>query len=304
MFICVSKLLSPAVCSALTSVKGKTLFLWQHLWCCYRKWVRLGSAAQMFTHTLFMSPSVSYFSLNKYCFGVLLHFLKLLSVPWVSPAGRNRSTVYPPFTWFFQSLCLRSKHQCRAVGENIRMCGVYKTERDWWPAFLSRWVFALRLEPFHHLPLKRIWNAFPGLYLFNQALPLREESNKHALDLADVIGCTLVSPSQLFCFWEAFYWWKKVFREAFRDYSYSFSLARRIVGSHVNTCPLFLQNTAGVLHVVEIIKVPLRWKSIVDSSRYALILNFLTDTENSEWYPPKPILNIKLIILNFLKVIN
>lgn len=72
LFICVSKLLSPAVCSTLTSVKGKTLFLWQPLCCCNCKWLCLSSgAAYTLTHILFMSPPVSSFWTNialVFCF--------------------------------------------------------------------------------------------------------------------------------------------------------------------------------------------------------------------------------------------
>lgn len=54
LFICVSKLLSPAVCSTLTSVKGKTLFLWQPLRFCNRKWLCLsGRAACTHSHTFY-----------------------------------------------------------------------------------------------------------------------------------------------------------------------------------------------------------------------------------------------------------
>lgn len=54
LFVCVSKLLSPAVCSTLTSVKGKTLFLWQPLCCCNRKWLCLSSgAAYTHSHTFY-----------------------------------------------------------------------------------------------------------------------------------------------------------------------------------------------------------------------------------------------------------
>lgn len=107
LFICVSKLLSPAVCSTLTSVKGKTLFLWQPLCCCNRKCLCLSSGAvraHSHTHFIHVSPCVIF--LNKYCFGVLLYFLNLLYVPWVLWAGGNLCTVYPFLPDAFKvSLC-------------------------------------------------------------------------------------------------------------------------------------------------------------------------------------------------------
>ncbi len=140
LFICESKLLSPAVCSTLTSVKGKTLFLWQPLCCCNRKWLCLSSGAvraHSHTHFIHVSPCVIF--LNKYCFGVLLYFFKPLLHALGIMGWRESLYGLSLFTWRFQSLslCLRSDLQCIAVGENIKRWNAYEREWDWWPAFLS-----------------------------------------------------------------------------------------------------------------------------------------------------------------------
>jgi len=94
LFICVSKLLSPAVCSTLTSVKGKTLFLWQPLCSCNRKWLCLSSRAaytHSHTHTFYSRLPLCHLSrqILLWCSALFFIFLNLFYVPRALWAGGN-----------------------------------------------------------------------------------------------------------------------------------------------------------------------------------------------------------------------